>query len=52
MLPPSHFFGAPFLEKEDLISGNVASIVENEFFLSISNYGSNISRNEIYLFQK
>ena len=27
-----------FSEKEDLIFGNVASIVGNKFFLSISNY--------------
>ena len=41
-----------FLEKEDLIFGNVASIVGDEFFLPISNYGSNVSKNEIFLFQK
>ena len=59
LLPPSHFFGVPFLEKEDLISGNVdlisgnvASIVGNGQKKLISNYGSNISRNEIFLFQK
>ena len=40
MLPPSHFFGAPFLEKEDLISGNVASIVGNWLKTLISKNGA------------
>ena len=38
--------------KVDPISGNVASIVGNGQKNLISNYGSNISRNEIFLFQK
>ena len=52
VLSPSHFFGVQFLEKEDLIFGNIASIVRNGQKILISNYGCNISKNEIFLFQK
>ena len=59
ILPPSHFFGVPFLEKGDLIFGNVASIVGKEQKNSFPNMEatfpkmrSSFSKNEIFLFQK
>ena len=50
----SHFWKRKisFLEKEDLIFGNVASIVGKEQKNLISNYGTNVSENEIFIYTK